>query len=218
LVEIPESHQPEAVDPDLASDKIIRSSCRKAGLLSAGLALPIGPLGLITLMPDLIGVWKIQSQMVSDIASAYGERSRLDREHMLFFLFRHSVSHLVGDVISRSGERYVVQKLSEKTFASVIEKIALRIGNKLTVRATKIVFPLIGAAFLGAYSYCDTLQVGLTAKRFFNSKSAQTPKSSQGNGEQTPDSRLQGIAESGSSSGSNGGLLAGKGTASRLNP
>lgn len=173
LVEIPDSNQPQAVDPDLASDEIIRRSCKKAGLLSAGLSLPTGPLGLITLMPDLTGVWRIQSQMVSDIAAAYGERKRLDREQMLFFLFRHSVSRLVGDVVARSGERYVVRKLSEETFANLVEKIAVRIGSNLTLRATKIVFPLIGAAFLGVYSYRDTLRVGATTKRFFSSKSRQ---------------------------------------------
>ena len=173
LVEIPDSYEPEAVDPDSASDRIIRSSCKKAGLLSAALALPTGPLGLITLMPDLAGVWRIQSQMVSDIASAYGERKRLDRERMLFFLFRHSLSHLVGEIITRSGERYIVKKLSERAFASIVEKLALRIGTNLTLRAMKIAFPLVGSAFLGAYSYHDTLQVGATTKRFFSMKNTQ---------------------------------------------
>ncbi len=204
LVEIPDSHQPEAVDPDVASDKIIRRSCKKAGLLSAALSLPTGPLGLITLMPDLTGVWRIQSQMVSDIASAYGERRRLDREQMLFFLFRHSVSHLVGDIIAKSGERYIVQALSEKAFGNIIEKLALRLGSSMTLRATKIVFPLIGSAFLGVYSYRDTLQVGATTKRFFSIKSGQTPRPSKLNGKKMPGSRLLGIVESDPSIGSSG--------------
>ncbi len=204
LVEIPDSHEPKAVDPDVASGKIIRRSCKKAGLLSAALSLPTGPLGLITLMPDLTGVWRIQSQMASDIASAYGERKRLDREQMLFFLFRHSISHLAGDVIAKSGERYIVQKLSERAFGNIVEKLALRIGSNLTLRATKIVFPLIGSAFLGVYSYCDTLQVGATTKRFFNSKNVPTPSPSKLNGEKTPSSRLLGIVESDPSFGSSG--------------
>jgi len=177
LVEIPQSNEPEAVEPDLSSDRIIKRSCRQAGLLSAGLSIPTGPLGLITLMPDLTGVWNIQSHMVSDIASAYGERSWLTREQMLFFLFRHSVSHLVGDVITKSGERFLVQKLSQKAFDSVVQKLALRISSRLTVRATKIAFPLLGAAFLGAYSYVDTLQVGITAKKFFSLKNEQMQSS-----------------------------------------
>ncbi len=152
---------------------MLQSSCRKAGLLSAGLSIPTGPLGLITLMPDLTGVWNIQSHMDSDLASAFGERSWLNREQMLFFLFRHSVSHLVGDVITKSGERYLVQKLSQKAFDNIVERLALRISSNLTVRATKIAFPLIGAAFLGAYSYVDTLQVGVTAKKFFSLKNEQ---------------------------------------------
>ncbi len=202
LAEIPDSHEPEASDPDKASDKIIRRSCKKAGLLSAALSLPTGPLGLITLMPDLTGVWKIQSQMVSDIASAYGERNRLDREQMLFFLFRHSVSHLVGEAITKSGERYIVRKLSERTYCNIVEKLSLRIGSNLTLRATKIAFPLIGSAFLGMYSYRDTLQVGATTKRFFSMKNEPTPRPSNLNGEKMPGSRLLGIVESDPSFGS----------------
>jgi len=182
LVEIPESSEPEALDPELASDRIIKRSCSKAGLLSAALSVPMGPLGLITLMPELTGVWNIQSHMVSDIASAHGERSCLTREQMLFFLFRHSVSHFVGDVITKSGERFLVQRLSQKAFDSVVQKLALRISSKLTVRATKIAFPLLGAAFLGAYSYVDTLQVGITAKKFFSLKNEQMQSSWKDNG------------------------------------
>lgn len=182
MVEIPVSHEPEAVDPVLASGNIIRRSCRNAGLLSAGLSLPTGPLGLITLMPDLTGVWRIQSQMVSDIASAFGERTWLNREQMLFFLFRHSVSHLVGDVIAKSGERYIVQRLSEKAFNGIVEKVVLKLGSNLTVRATKIVFPIIGAAFLGTYSYLDTLQIGVTAKKFFGLNDPRGRGSCEGNG------------------------------------
>jgi len=192
LAEVPESNEPEAIDADQSSEKIIRRSCRKAGLLSAGLSLPAGPLGLITLMPDLIGVWKIQSQMVSDIASAYGERSRLNREQMLFFLFRYSASHLVGDIVAKSGERYVAKTLSERTFESVIERVALRIGSNLTVRATKIAFPLIGAAFLGTYSYLDTLHVGLAAKKFFTLKNSQMRRLSKASGERVLNVRIIG--------------------------
>ncbi|MFC1596755.1 hypothetical protein ACFL5Q_02305 [Planctomycetota bacterium] len=156
--------------------------------------------------------------MVSDIAAAYGERKRLDREQMLFFLFRHSLSHLVGDVIERCGERYIVQKLSEKAFSRIVERIGLRIGGRLTIRATKIVLPLIGAAFLGAYSYRDTLQVGATTKKFFSSKNGQAPRPSKLNGKKTPHSGPLEIVESALSSGSNGDLPAGKSAGSRLNP
>jgi hypothetical protein len=189
-MEVPESNEPEAANPDQSSDKIIRRSCRNAGLLSVGLSLPTGPLGLITLLPDLTGVWKIQRQMVADIASAYGERGQLNREQMLFFLFRHSVTHLFADVVTKSGERYVVRRLSGKTFESVIERLAARIGSNLTLRASKIALPVLGAAFLGSYSYLDTLNVGLTAKKFFALKTAQEKGLLKVNGERVLNVRV----------------------------
>lgn len=215
LVEIPDSNEPQATHPDVASDKIIRRSCKKAGLLSAALSLPTGPLGLITLMPDLTGVWRIQSQMVSDIASAYGEQKRLEREQMLFFLFRHSISHLAGEVITKSGERYIVQKLSERAFGRLVDKVTLRIGSGLTLRATKVVFPLVGAAFLGVYSYHDTRQVGTTTQRFFSMKNEQPPRLSKRNGKNTSSSPMLGIVEVDPSFGSGGETASGSQSGAR---
>ena len=182
LVEIPDSTEPEACEPEASCERIIKSSCRKTGLLSAGLSIPMGPLGLVTLMPELTAVWKIQSQMVSDIASVYGKQTSLTREQMLFFLFRHSVSHLVGDVVKKSGERFLVQTLSQEVFERLVQKLALRLSGRLTMRAAKVVFPLVGAGFVGAYSYVDTLQVGRNTQAFFNLKKEQMKSAGEDDG------------------------------------
>jgi hypothetical protein len=48
-----------------------------------------GQLGLLTVLPDLVAMWRIQSQLVSDIAAVYGKTANLGREHMLWCLFKH---------------------------------------------------------------------------------------------------------------------------------
>src|SRR5688572_22289604 len=60
----------------------------KAALTAGTLALPPGPLGWMTILPELVAVWKIQAQMISDIAAVYGKESYLTREQMLYCLFR----------------------------------------------------------------------------------------------------------------------------------
>ena len=45
--------------------------------------MPPGPLGWLTIAPELLAVWKIQAQMVSDLAGVYGKAATLTREHMV---------------------------------------------------------------------------------------------------------------------------------------
>jgi hypothetical protein len=37
------------------------------------MALPPGPLGLATVIPDLLAIWKLQQQLVADIAAVFGK-------------------------------------------------------------------------------------------------------------------------------------------------
>src|SRR5262249_31097864 len=88
LTRIPDSSEPEGRSPEERARKTARNAARKAALLSGGLALPPGPLGYVTIIPDLVAIWKIQAQMVADIAGTFGKKSFLGREQMLYCLFR----------------------------------------------------------------------------------------------------------------------------------
>lgn len=62
----------------------------------------------------LIAMWRIQSQLVSDIASVYGKTANLGKEHMLWCLFKHSAAQAFTDVAFRAGERYLIRKSCRK--------------------------------------------------------------------------------------------------------
>ena len=80
-------------------------------MLSGSLALPPGPLGFMTLLPDLYLIWQTQRQMVADIFGVYGRSAELTRTHMLYCLFRHAASQVLRDVAVRGGQRMVIRQL-----------------------------------------------------------------------------------------------------------
>ena len=108
LSEIPRTDEPESRSPEERAREIGRSSAIKAAILSGGLALPPGPLGYVTIIPDLVGIWKIQAQMVADMAAAFGEQAYLGREQMLYCLFRHAAAQAMRDIVVRVGERILI--------------------------------------------------------------------------------------------------------------
>src|SRR6202011_481526 len=109
---VPKTDEAESKKPQDRARFIINTAAAKAALVSASLALPPGALGIVTIIPDLVAIWKIQAQMVADIAGAFGKKAFLTREQMLYCLFKHAAAQAVRDLIVRTGERVLVQRVS----------------------------------------------------------------------------------------------------------
>jgi len=165
--QVPDSQIASSKDPASEARRLANRAAQRAALTAGSLALPPGPLGWLTLLPELIAIWKIQAQMVSDIAAAYGHHASLGREQMMWCLFRHTAAQAFRDLVVRMGDRLVFQRMSW----GVAERVAKQIGIKLTQRTlSKGVsrwLPVIGALGVGAYAYYDTGQVASTAIEMF---------------------------------------------------
>jgi len=170
--EVPDSHVDNSPAPAAAARRLAGQAAQRAALTAGSLALPPGPLGWLTLLPELVAIWKIQAQMVSDIAAAYGRHAGLGREQMLWCLFRHTAAQAFRDLVVRMGDRLIFRRMSY----TVLERVAKQIGLKLTRRTLgKSVsrwLPVIGALGVGAYAYYDTRQVAATAIALFEGEAA----------------------------------------------
>ncbi len=163
-----EAALPDDAQARLRASLVARSAARKASLLAGSMALPPGPLGWITFVPELVAVWKLQSQMVADIAGIYGQNATLTREHLLYCLFKHLSAQALRDVVVRVGERLLVQKTSGALLQNIAQKIGLQVSQKLLGKSVSRFVPLIGAVGVGAYAYFDTTQVAQTAVELFS--------------------------------------------------
>jgi len=169
---IPFSSETASTDPKVRSRKLGSVAAMKAAALSGALAMPPGPLGLLTLIPDLIGIWRIQAQLVADIAAVYGRTTWLTREGMLYCLFRHGAAHALRDVVVRSGERLLIRQVTLRSMGSLLEKVGLRVSQRLTAKSVVRWLPIIGAVGVGAYAYYDTGEVAKTAIETFEAELA----------------------------------------------
>nr|WP_315493360.1 hypothetical protein [uncultured Rhodoferax sp.] len=170
VVQVPASDEPTQQHPAERAHAIARATARKASLLAGSLSLPPGWLGWVTVLPEMVGVWKLQTQMVSDIAAIYGQHTTLTREHLLYCLFKQLSAQLFRDIAVRMGERVVVRPTTVK----VLQTLAQKLGGMLAVAALRKgasrFVPLLGAVSVGAYAYYDTLQVAHNAVALFEDK------------------------------------------------
>lgn len=126
-----------------------------------------GPLGLLTLLPDLLAIWKIQAHLVSDIAAVYGLQGQLTREHMLYCLFKHTAAQAVRDLVVRAGERFLIKKASFTVIQQIARKLGLTVKKKVIGGGVSRFLPLVGAMGVGGYAYYDTAKVAATAIELF---------------------------------------------------
>lgn len=166
--EIPPSRVGYQRHPDTDAEHLARRAAQRAALVAGSLALPPGPAGWLTVLPELVAIWRIQAQLVSDIAALYGRQAALGREQMLWCLFRHTAAQAFRDLVVRMGDRLLFRRMS----ATVAQRVAQRIGVKISQRAlgkgVSRWLPVAGAVGVGAYAYYDTRQVARTAMEMFH--------------------------------------------------
>ena len=144
LANVPDTKRHEESVPATAAREIARRAAAKAAVTAGSLAIPPGPLAWLTIVPELVAVWRIQAQMVSDVAAVYGKTASLTKEHMVYCLFRHTAAQALRDVAVRVAQRSVRGAMARW-------------------------LPVAGAVGVGAYAYFDTNQVGATAMELFGS-------------------------------------------------
>jgi hypothetical protein len=137
-------------------------------VISGSLALPPGPLGLITILPDLYAIWRVQAHLVADIAAVYSKTVFLTEETMLFSLFRHAAAQAVRDLIVRAGERVLVERPTLRTLQRISAKIGAKTTQRILGRGASRWVPIVGALGVAGYAYYDTRAVGQTAMDLFS--------------------------------------------------
>ncbi|WP_075090849.1 hypothetical protein [Haloferula sp. BvORR071] len=167
--QVPDSAESTSLVPKDRAEAIARNASRKAATTAGMLALPPGPLAWATIVPEMIGVWKIQSQMVADIAAVYGKSWSLSKQTMIYCLFRHTTAMAMRDLVVRVGERYLVRQASFQTLQKVAGKIGVKLTQTTVKKSLARWIPVAGALGVGSYAYVDTWKVAKTAIDFFSS-------------------------------------------------
>ena len=164
---IPETDEYKSRGPEHRARTIAAAAANKAALAAGTLALPPGPLGWLTIVPELMAIWRIQRQMVADIAGCYGAGAELTRSHMLYCLFRHAAAQALRDVGVQVGARLLIQDVPLRAIERIAARIGVSLSRRLAGRGIARWLPVVGALGVGAYAYYDTGQVARTAIALF---------------------------------------------------
>lgn len=174
--DVPNTAEHKSRGPDHRARAIASAAANRAALAAGTLALPPGPVGWLTIVPELVAIWHIQRQMVADIAGAYGVSAELTQSRMLYCLFRHAAAQALRDVAVQVGARLLIQDVPLRVIERIASKIGVSVSKRLVGRGIARWLPIIGALGVGAYAYYDTGQVARTAMDLFGAEAAAHSK------------------------------------------
>jgi hypothetical protein len=164
---IPASKERKHKVPVEAARKKASAAAARAAMAAGALALPPGPLGWLTILPEMMGVWKIQKQLVADIAALYGQHAKLTPEQVVYCLFQHTAADGVRDLVVRVGQRTIVRRASPLLIRTLTRRIGAKLAQRALGKGVARWLPIVGAVGVGAYAYYDTAQVAGTAIDLF---------------------------------------------------
>lgn len=172
---VPVSDKRESSNPEQSAHRISTIASTKAAATAGTLAIPPGPIGWLTILPEMIAVWKIQAQLVADISAIYGRKSDLTQEQMIYCLFRHVAAQAVRDLVVRVGERVLIKRASLRVLQRVAQQIGVKATQRTIAKGLSRWVPIVGAVGVGGYAYFDTSRVGRTAIEVFSGDMYRTP-------------------------------------------
>ena len=167
---VPSSPEDQRPEPGARAYELTMAAASQAGATAGALALPPGPLGMLTIVPDLMAMWHIQRQLVADIAACYGKTAELHRETMVYCLFRHAAAQVVRDIVVRVGARLLLRRTTVAAMERSLQRIGIVVSQRALGRGVSRWVPIAGAVGVGAYAFYDTVQVGKTARELFESE------------------------------------------------
>lgn len=159
--------KPQEIEIEGTPEEMTRKAARSAFLLSTGAGIPTGPIGLATIIPELIGLTKIQINLIYKIAKFYNQDAKVSATLILFILGNALGVVLKHALAEKMGTRIIGRSLSIGGTKMLAQKIGERISTKILRRAAGRWIPFVLAPVFGYFSYSMTKKVGREAENLW---------------------------------------------------
>ncbi|TGN17208.1 hypothetical protein EHS15_18175 [Leptospira idonii] len=168
LEEYRSPYAPTIQSPDDMVEQLVQNAAFKTGLVSATCSLPPGPLGLLSILPELLVIYRIQGHLVLDIAALHGKEVHVTRELLLYCLFKHGSAQVFRKIIEETSLKILIRPTTVRVFQTLLEKVGLLITKTVLRKQFARWIPLGGAVVTGTFAFFDTKKVGKTAHALFS--------------------------------------------------
>ena len=136
--------------------------------ISTAAAVPWGPIGWATILPELIAVTKIQVNLIYKIAKYHGKLGQLNKS-LVVLVFANQAGLTMGrHLMHKIGPKLVIRSLGSKAIRPIAQRIAAKVGTRISRKLAGRWIPVVLAPLFGAFSKSMTTEIGRTADWLFS--------------------------------------------------
>jgi len=145
------------------AQSIIKVYALKCSSVSGFTGLVPGPWGMLTIIPDIVMVLRLQTEMLAKLSVAYNKEKIVSKELVLYMLFQGVGAAGVSFVAVKAGQ-VIVKRASTRIIQRMVAMLGGRIAQRAIVRAASRYIPIIGASVMATWVGYMTRQIGNAAK------------------------------------------------------
>jgi hypothetical protein len=159
---------PDEIKVDGTSQKMIRKASRAAFLISTGAGIPTGPIGLATIVPEVVALVKLQINLIFKVAKFHQQEAKVNKTIILAILGVAMGVVLKHALINKVGTRIIVKSLSAEGTKRITREIGEKFATGLLKRGVGRWIPLMLAPVFGYFSLSMIKKVGREAESLFS--------------------------------------------------
>jgi hypothetical protein len=159
---------PDEITVDGSPQKMIRKASRAAFLISTGAGIPTGPVGLATIIPEVIAITKLQINLIFKVAKFHQQEAKVNKTIILAVLGVAVGVVLKHALINKVGTRIIVKSLSAEGAKRITREIGEKFAAGLLKRGLGRWIPLMLAPVFGYLSLSMTRKIGREAESLFS--------------------------------------------------
>lgn len=138
---------------------IVNEYALKCAGVSGFASLAPGPFGLLTIIPDIIMVLRLQTEMLAKLSAAYRKEKFVTKEIVLFMLFQGVGSLGISFVIVKSSQ-LIVKRASARLIQKIVTMLGGRILQRTISQAASRFIPIIGPIAMAIWIRHMTKKIG----------------------------------------------------------
>ena len=159
---------PDEITVDGSPQKMIRKASRAAFLISTGAGIPTGPVGLATIIPEVIAITKLQINLIFKVAKFHQQEAKVNKTIILAVLGVAVGVVLKHALINKVGTRIIVKSLSAESAKRITREIGEKFAAGLLKKGLGRWIPLMLAPVFGYLSLSMTRKIGREAESLFS--------------------------------------------------
>jgi len=145
------------------AQSIIKVYALKCSSVSGFTGLVPGPWGMLTIIPDIVMVLRLQTEMLAKLSVAYNKEKIVSKELVLFMLFQGVGAAGISFVTFKAGQ-IIVKRASTRIIQRMVAMLGGRILQRAAARAAARYIPIVGAAAMALWVGYMTKKIGNAAK------------------------------------------------------